>query len=113
MAISSTALFSSFLAGAFVYFLKLPILKLIAASLLIILVFIPNFKLFKPQTYRLNLTDEVATSEEIINWDISQSSFEYIPKGVELKESKLNANDVNIKKSEKSKPLGQIKDHLN
>jgi len=95
-----TALFSSFLAGAFVYFLKLPILKLIAASLLIILVFIPNFKLFKPQTYRLNLTDEVATSEEIINWDISQSSFEYIPKGVELKESKLNTNDVNIKKSE-------------
>jgi len=95
-----TSLFSSILAGAFVYLLRLPILRLIASLILVVLLAIPNFKLFKPQTYRPDLTDEIATSEEIINWDISQSSFEYIPKGVELKKSELGTNVVNIKKSE-------------
>ena len=78
----------------------MPILRLIASLILVILLVIGNFKLFKPQTYRPDLTDEIATSEEIINWDISQSSFEYIPKGVELKKSELGTNVVNIKKSE-------------
>ena len=95
-----TSLFSSILAGAFLYLLRLPILRLIASLILVILLVIGNFKLFKPQTYRPDLTDEIATSEEIINWDISQSSFEYIPKGVELKKSELGTNVVNIKKSE-------------
>jgi len=95
-----TSLFSSILAGAFPYLLRLPILRLIASLILVILLVIGNFKLFKPQTYRPDLTDEIATSEEIINWDISQSSFEYIPKGVELKKSELGTNVVNIKKSE-------------
>ena len=95
-----TSLFSSILAGALVYLLRLPILRLIASLILVVLLAIPNFKLFKPQTYRPDLTDEIATSEEIINWDISQSSFEYIPKGVELKKSELGTNVVNIKKSE-------------
>ena len=95
-----TSLFSSILAGALVYLLRLPILRLIASLILVILLVIGNFKLFKPQTYRPDLTDEIATSEEIINWDISQSSFEYIPKGVELKKSELGTNVVNIKKSE-------------
>ena len=95
-----TSLFSSILAGAFLYLLRLPILRLIASLILVILLVIGNFKLLKPQTYRPDLTDEIATSEEIINWDISQSSFEYIPKGVELKKSELGTNVVNIKKSE-------------
>ena len=95
-----TSLFSSILPGALVYLLRLPILRLIASLILVVLLAIPNFKLFKPQTYRPDLTDEIATSEEIINWDISQSSFEYIPKGVELKKSELGTNVVNIKKSE-------------
>ncbi|KKS04140.1 MAG: Membrane protein, 6-pyruvoyl-tetrahydropterin synthase-related domain protein [Candidatus Curtissbacteria bacterium GW2011_GWA2_41_24] len=60
-----TSLFSSILAGALVYLLRLPILRLIASLILVVLLAIPNFKLFKPQTYRPDLTDEIATSEEI------------------------------------------------
>jgi len=95
-----TSLFSSILAGAFIYLLRLAILRLVASLILIVLLFIGNFKLFKPQTYRLDLTDEIATSKQIINWDVSESSHEYIPKGVELKKSDLGVNILNIKKSE-------------
>src|SRR3990167_5463306 len=103
-----TALFSSLLAGAFVYFLRLPILKLIAASLLIILVFIPNFKLFKPQTYQLDLTDEIATSKQVINWEVSSSSFEYLPKDVPLYVGELGTNLVKIKRDEIPKQKVEI-----
>jgi len=95
-----TALFSSILAGAFVYLLKVPILRLVVTIILVILVFAPNLKLFKPQFYRENLTDQIATSKEVINWDISSSSFEYLPKGVELTKSNLGTNIINIKKED-------------
>lgn len=95
-----TALFSSILAGAFIYYLRLPIFKLIAAIILLIVLAIPNYKLFKPQTYRTNLTDEIATSKEVINWDVSFSSFEYIPKGVPLVKSELGTNLPDIQKDD-------------
>ena len=95
-----TALFSSSLAGAFVYLLKVPIVKMVAAAVLIFLLFIPNLKLFKPQTYRFYLTDEKATAADVINWDISFSSFEYLPKGIELYRGPLGTNLVNIDKTD-------------
>src|SRR3989339_63636 len=88
-----TSLFSSILAGAFIYLLKLPILRLIASLILITLLVVTNFKLFKPQTYRPDLTDEIATSKKIINWDVSRSSFEYVPVGLPLYKS---PNDTNL-----------------
>src|SRR3989344_4058258 len=54
---------------------------------------VTNFKLFKPQTYRPDLTDEIATSKKIINWDVSRSSFEYVPVGLPLYKS---PNDTNL-----------------
>lgn len=100
-----TALFSSILAGAFIYFLKLPILRLKVALILVLLLFIFNLKLFNPQTYRFGLTDEIATSREVINWDVSQTSFEYAPKGFPLTKNNLGVNVADLKKEETSRDL--------
>ncbi|MDO8487437.1 MAG: hypothetical protein Q7S45_04035 [Candidatus Curtissbacteria bacterium] len=90
----------SILAGAFIYFLRLEILKIVFSVLLISLLIFPNLKLFKPQTYRENLTDKIVTSKEVINWDVSSSSFEYAPKGVELYKNSRGANVIKIEKSQ-------------
>lgn len=95
-----TALFSSILAGALIYFIKLPVFKIIAFLIFSTLLVFPNTKLFKPQYYRTDLTDKKATSTEIINWEVSTSSFEYLPKGVPLKKSPIETNIVDINKSE-------------
>ena len=93
-----TAFFSSILAGSFIYYLRLTVFKLLVGSILIILLTVPNLKLFKPQDFRSYLTDDLATSESLINWDISSSSFEYLLKGVDMYTGKLGTNIVNIQK---------------
>ncbi len=93
-----TALFTSILAGAFIYLLKLPILRILALSILSILLIFTNLKLFSPQFYRTDLTDKKATTAENINWEVSLSSFEYLPTGVALKKSPLGTNIVDITK---------------
>lgn len=95
-----TALFSSILASAFIYALKLPVIKLSIGLVLVILLGTYNFKLFKPQYYRTNLTDEVATSNEVISWDVSSSSFEYVPKGMELVKNEKGANSLSITRAD-------------
>jgi len=95
-----TALFSSILAGALLYYLKLSILKLTAGSILICILLFFNFNLFKPQEYRFNLTDEIATSSEVINWDVSKTSFEYVPKGVALYKDERGVNMLDINKND-------------
>ena len=95
-----TTLFSSILAGAFIYFLRVPVLRLVASVIILTLLIIPNYKLFNPQTYRFDLTDKITTSDQVINWDISSSSFEYLPKGVALYKGPLNTNLVKIDKTQ-------------
>lgn len=93
-------LFSSILAGSFIYYLKLPILKLSAALFLVSLILATNVKLFKPQSYRPDLTDQSSTTPEVLRWSVSSSSFEYIPKGVPLYTGGLNTNLVDIQKED-------------
>ena len=95
-----TALFSSFLAGAFIYFLRLTVLKLTIGIILIFLLIVPNLKLFKPQYYRTNLTNQSATTKEVINWDVSNTSFEYIPKGAQLTVGQSGTSIIDIDKSQ-------------
>lgn len=95
-----TGLFASILAGYFIYLLKLPILKLILSTIVIVALVIPNLKLFRPQAYRESLTDEAATSRQTINWDVSHSSFEYVPRGVPVKKGELGTNLIDIEKSQ-------------
>jgi len=101
-----TGLFSSALAGALIYLLRVTIFRLLAFFVLIILLLLSNLKLFKPQNYRLDLTDEKATSYDVIAWDVSKTSFEYVPKGVELKKDELGNQIINITKMEL--PLDKI-----
>ncbi len=94
------ALFSSILAAATIYMLKFPALKMPVSIVLVLALILPNVKLFRPQYYRANLTDTTATSYETLTHDVSQSSFEYIPKGVELIKNEKGANSLNISKAE-------------
>ncbi len=94
-----TALFCSILAGALVYFLRYKIIQ-ITFFIILIAALIPNLKLFKPQSYRTNLTDTIATSPDVIKWDISSSSFEFSPKGVVLYENELGTKLVKIEKNQ-------------
>lgn len=95
-----TGLFSSMLAGAFIFLIKVPVFRLLAAILLVTSLLVTNLKLFKPQTFRPSLTDAQATSDETIKWGVSSSSFEYIPKGVETYKGELGTNLVNVSKSD-------------
>lgn len=95
-----TALFAAACTGAFIYLIRVPILKLIIAVVLIILLLIPNLKLFSPREYRFDLTDEAATAKETINWYVSGSSFEYLPKGVQLYRGELGTNLAAIEKDD-------------
>ena len=95
-----TGLFSAILAGVLIYSLRVNIFRLVAFFILIVLLFWPNLKLFKPQYYRLDLTDEKSTSKDVINWDVSITSFEYIPNGVGLKRDERGYPMVNLNRSE-------------
>lgn len=95
-----TTLFSSILAGSLIYNLRLSFVKIIASVVLLLLLIIPNYKLFKPQFYREGFTDLTATSSELIKWEVSNSSYEYVPKGANLVKGKLGANVIDITKSE-------------
>ena len=98
--LTATGLFASILAGYFIYLLKIPIIKLIFSLVVVVALIVTSLKLFQPQFYREDLTDEVATSSETINWDVSLSSFEYVPKGVPTKTSDLGTNLIDIDKSQ-------------
>lgn len=79
-------LFSSFLVGASIWIVQKLVkpkwITYISAVVLVVLLFIPNLKLFQPQTH-LDVTDEFYTSDEFTKWHISKTSFEFVPKGVE------------------------------
>lgn len=95
-----TTLFSAILAGAFIYFIKLPIIKMVATILLLGILISPNIKLFQPQFDRLDLTDKTATEKDLLNWQISNTSFEYLPKGITIKKSELQTNLVDIERKD-------------
>lgn len=102
-----SGLFTSLLAGALIYFLRVAIFRLIAFVVLVIVLLLPNLKLFKPQNYRLNLTDEQATDFETVFWDISKTSFEYVPKGVALKQDERGVSMIDL--DEADIPQNKIK----
>lgn len=103
-----TGLFSSILAGAVIYYLKLPLLRLLSTLIIIPLLFVTNLKLFQPQAYRSDLTDELATAKDVINWQVSGTSFEYLPKGVPLYVGPLSTNLVDISRVDIKKDLVEV-----
>lgn len=95
-----TTLFSAILAGLFINLIKLPILRIVFSALLIVLLLVPNIKLFQPQFYRTGLTDQKATNSQVISWDVSSTSFEYAPKGVALRQGLNGVNTLNLEKDQ-------------
>ncbi len=91
------ALFSALLAGS-VWLIIPRRLQIIAALGIIALLIFVDGKYFRPQQYLANATDAQQTSDERIKWDISSSSFEYLPAGIATKFNDLGVLWVDINK---------------
>ncbi len=91
-----TSLFSALLMGALIYLLKVKILKIFFAATLLFALLSMNYKIFKPQYIRDNALN--LTLEDYIKWDVSKSSFEYVPKGFPLKREAAGYNTADITK---------------
>ncbi len=92
-----TALFSSFLAGAFALVIKKSLVKIAIAAVLIFGVVYFNAKYFVPSAFIPNATDLSLLSDKEIKWTVSQTSFEYMPKGMALKATPQGSYILDIK----------------
>ncbi|MBI3342464.1 glycosyltransferase family 39 protein [Candidatus Curtissbacteria bacterium] len=95
-----TTLFSSIAAGMFIYYLKLPVVKAVVGFFIVLILIFTNFKLFRPISYKEGLTDQQATTKDILNWQISKTSFEYAPNGVKLIRGANGINELDLQKNE-------------
>lgn len=71
-------------------------------------IIIVHQKYFHPQRL-LSVTDNQLTTFQEIAWQISRSSFEFVPKGVKTKKSELNATVIDIEKNDLPKKIYEIK----
>ncbi|PJE58371.1 MAG: hypothetical protein COU81_01090, partial [Candidatus Portnoybacteria bacterium CG10_big_fil_rev_8_21_14_0_10_36_7] len=102
-----TSLFSSALIGAFIAYIRPQIVKIGFSSVIIILLLITNYKLFKP-LYIRNLNDKEMTSNKIIEWDVSKSSFEYVPTGFPLERDSRGINQPDLTEDDLPKQKAYI-----
>lgn len=93
-------LFSSLLVGVIVVIFSNTKYQLITATVLIFLLLLGNYKLFVPQYFYDKDTDAKLTSNEEIKWNVSSTSFEYMPKGVRTKLTDKNTIWVDIDKTQ-------------
>lgn len=98
-----SAVFSSFLGGALIYLFSKIIKEKYAIFLLGVILISSRFffssNYFKPQTY-LNVKDSNYTTNQDIEWRVSGMSFEYVPKGVATRLSKLSVTELAIDKKD-------------
>ncbi len=91
-----TVLFSSLLAGSLLLITKNKIVSSLIAMFLVSVLLYQNAKLFVPQKQFLTATDQVLTADQKIKWDVSSTSFEYMPKGVATKLTDIGVVWVDI-----------------
>jgi hypothetical protein len=103
-----TTLFSSVLVGLLVFYIRITVLQIVVLAILVVLLLIPNLKLFSPSQYRSFLNDQNATAKDVISWDVSKTSFEYAPKGVDLYKGPLGTSLINITKDQIPKEKIQL-----
>lgn len=97
-----SAALSSFVGGFVIYYIEKNFGKKIALSLLIFLGFLAIFIVrsdFQPQRY-LNVGDSYYTNLDDVEWRVSKSSFEFVPKGVATKLSDIKTTQIDIEKNE-------------
>lgn len=80
-------LFISFISG-FIIAICHKKIKIVCFALLIALVVLTNKNYFQPIRLDKSLKDENYINEEALKWEISRSSFEYLPAGIALQETK-------------------------
>ena len=96
------AVFSSFIGGAFTYLVQRFFNKKVGLHigiLLIILTIISSVAIFRPERV-LQVTDNNYTTDQDIEWRVSKTSFEYVPKGVATEMSDINTTQLAIDRSE-------------
>jgi len=94
------SLLTAFLAGSIVLIIKNKKVKLCTTSVVVIILIFLSAKLFVPQTYLDTISDKQLTSDEAIKWDVSSSSFEYLPRGIATKYTAQNVLWVDINKEQ-------------
>jgi len=96
------SVFSSFIGGVFVYLVEKIFNKKVALYIgifTIILIIISSITIFHPERI-LKVTDKDYTTNQDIEWRISKTSFEYVPKGVATTLSDINTTQLAIKRSD-------------
>ena len=95
--------FSSFLAGAIAL---IPLPKKIMLTLAAIIIFIlisKSAKYFTPSKFFSYVTDRDYISQDVIRWDTSIISWEYVPRGIVTKKSDMDTTIIDINKDEIAK----------
>jgi len=100
--------FISVIASYSLYWIKSKKIQDLFLFIILILIVFFNLKLFKPQFYFPDKKDEDFVNQQRIRWEVSRSSFEYIPKGVELKLGNKGTSIPNIDSKRISTSIGQI-----
>lgn len=103
-----SAFISSFLTSSVVWFIKNEKLRIAAAGIFIVLIIAFSISYFSPQRY-FNVTDADYTNTEKIRWETSSLAYEYVPRGVQTKKSKIGTTLVNINKNEIATSAAQVK----
>ncbi len=72
---------------------------IIAAGMIVLLIFM-NKGYFRPEKYLTHVTDTSYTSPAVIHWRTSIMSFEYTPRGIATRKSKIGNSVIAIKRNE-------------
>lgn len=103
-------LFSAMLAGYFLTWLKKYLPKTVFVFVLALVLFAllkPNLKLFQPKE-RLDVDDEYFISAEALSWKNSSTSFEFLPRGIELIEDEERRGVLTTTITKKDLPLSRV-----
>lgn len=96
------SVFSSFIGGAFMYLVQRFFNKKVGLYIgifIIIVTIISSIGIFRPERV-LQVADRNYTTNQDIEWRISKTSFEYVPKGVATTISDVNTTQLDITRSE-------------
>ena len=96
------SVFSSFIGGAFIYLVQEFFNKKVGIYIgifIIIVTIISSIAIFRPERV-LQVADRNYTANQDIEWRVSRTSFEYVPKGVATIMSDINTTQLAIARSE-------------
>ncbi len=94
-----TSFFSAVLCGSVIAFIKGRKVRLAVSTFFVLLLVGLNLSRFTPERF-LNVSDIDYINKETIRWHTSSLAYEYVPKGIATKKSKLDTTLVAIEKSE-------------